>query len=218
MQEKTSGARGRVRRHHICFVTNEGMKDRGPNILCPQAYRGNGCLPQHQHQGWVKARPPARVAGRWSTPGLEEAMEGYRGATAAARSAVRGALRGLTASLAPDAAGLVGACAFSVIASALTAHTRAALASGWSLVDVVDGDDEAASHSSPPLAISGAWPYWLDGRDPGTVRNDLSLDGMALLTGPNVSLTSMGRAESGRAGCGVPPRGRGDARLAQATA
>jgi hypothetical protein len=153
----------------------------------------------------------ARVAGRWSTPGLEEAMEGYRGATAAARSAVRGALRGLTASLAPDAAGLVGACAFSVIASALTAHTRAALASGWSLVDVVDGDDEAASHSSPPLAISGAWPYWLDGRDAGTVRNDLSLDGMALLTGPNVSLTSMGRAESGRAGCGVPPRGGGRA-------
>ena len=35
------------------------------------------------------------------------------------------------------------------------------------------------------------WPYWLDGRAPGTVRNSFQLGSMALLTGAPICGISM---------------------------
>jgi len=41
-------------------------------------------------------------------------------------------------------------------------------------------DGPTTSHA---MEVEGMWPYWLDGRDASTVRNDLKLDSMVILTG-----------------------------------
>jgi hypothetical protein len=48
----------------------------------------------------------------------------------------------------------------------------------------------SSSSSSPPcpsIRARGFWPYWLDKGDHRTVLNDLDLDKMVLLTGPNAA-------------------------------
>ena len=104
-----------------------------------------------------------RVADRWSSAELEEALDAYRRRCVAARSAVRGALRALareladgsgsegsegsqnqTASTVSTMAGLVSAATFSTIGAALDAHAREAAARGWGLPRLVTGVGEGA--------------------------------------------------------------------------
>jgi hypothetical protein len=37
------------------------------------------------------------------------------------------------------------------------------------------------------IRVDGMWPYWLDARSTSTVRNSFEMDGMFLLTGPNMA-------------------------------
>ena len=48
------------------------------------------------------------------------------------------------------------------------------------------------------MHVEGMWPYWMDGRDAGTVTNTLDLASMVLLTG---ALPATG---STTAGCMIP--------------
>ena len=54
-----------------------------------------------------------------------------------------------------------------------------------------------ADSPPPPMRAQGFWPYWLSLSDPATVKNDVELDRMVLLTGPNA-------AGEARAGGGCP--------------
>ena len=110
-----------------------------------------------------------RVADRWSSAELEEALDAYRRRCVAARSAVRGELRALARELADGSggggdeggdcgsssdadeskpsvstmAGLVSAATFSTIGAALDAHAREAAARGWGLPRLVGlGEEE----------------------------------------------------------------------------
>lgn len=54
------------------------------------------------------------------------------------------------------------------------------------------GPDAALSTdtaNSRPMEVQGLWPYWLQARggDEGTVFNSFTLDGLFLLTGPNMA-------------------------------
>ena len=53
------------------------------------------------------------------------------------------------------------------------------------------------------LRVEGMWPYWLDGRAASTVRNDLSIDAMILLTGLSVYCIML--AEPARKGANPGP-------------
>ena len=87
--------------------------------------------------------------------------------------------------LQPSTPALVGAITFAVIASSLEAHVREATHRMWALPTQLQArqppvSPEAGARSMP---VQGMWPYWLDCRAPKTVRNDIDLASMVILTG-----------------------------------
>jgi len=66
------------------------------------------------------------------------------------------------------------------------------------------------------MELTGMWPYWKDGSDSETVRNDITLDGVVMLTGefwpacqyalhsaeryPLVAITDVAQSHSHRVG------------------
>ncbi|KAL4544776.1 hypothetical protein Ndes2526B_g00720 [Nannochloris sp. 'desiccata'] len=148
--------------------------------------------------------------GFYSTSELEQAQDAYRRACADARDAVRTELKKLAESLQPKLTQLVAATTFAVVASALDAHVREAARRGWALPQLTfskdvlknngtvgegEGDFTAtrtinANTSSNIFKIDGMWPYWLGGTaglDQGKIKNSFLMDGMFLLTGPNMA-------------------------------
>ncbi|KAL4438720.1 hypothetical protein ABPG77_006324 [Micractinium sp. CCAP 211/92] len=128
----------------------------------------------------------------YATHGLQSALDDYRKACWDAGAAVRAQLRALAERLQRVQTELVCAATIGVAATGLTEHTREALRRKWCLP--VQGF--AAGAPPPPpgpedepdkFEIVDMWPYWLDGWDHRTVHNSLSLEGMALLTGPNMA-------------------------------
>ncbi|KAL4440153.1 hypothetical protein ABPG75_003154 [Micractinium tetrahymenae] len=128
----------------------------------------------------------------YATHGLQSALDDYRKACWDAGAAVRAQLRALAEQLQRVQTELVCASTIGVAATALTEHTREALRRKWCL------PTQGFSAGAPPpppgpedepdkFEIVDMWPYWLDGWDPRTVHNSLSLEGMALLTGPNMA-------------------------------
>ncbi|PRW39283.1 mitochondrial-targeted muts 1 [Chlorella sorokiniana] len=127
----------------------------------------------------------------YSSHGLESALDDYRRACDEAGKAVRAQLRKLAGDLQGVQTELVCAATMGVAAAALDAHTREALRRGWKLPVqgfTAEGPPSPAAGGEPEgFEITDMWPYWLDGWDPSSVHNSLSLDGMALLTGPNMA-------------------------------
>jgi len=151
----------------------------------------------------------------YSTDALDQALNDYRRAVDIAEKKVRIILQELAAELGSEYQNeLVTASMFAVIAAGLDAHVREGRRKGWNLPHLnnnkSDGwkDDDSSSMVSPssslssssstscphstssPLVIKGMWPYWMDdkGVNPGqVVRNDVRMEGMFLLTGPNMA-------------------------------
>ncbi|PSC73121.1 DNA mismatch repair mitochondrial isoform X1, partial [Micractinium conductrix] len=127
-----------------------------------------------------------------ATHGLQSALDDYRRACHEAAAAVRHHLRQLARDLQVLQTQLVCAAGICVAAAALTGHTREALRRGWCLptqgFDGTGPPPEPAEGAQPDVfAIDSMWPYWLDGWEHSTVHNSLDLQGMALLTGPNMA-------------------------------
>jgi hypothetical protein len=131
--------------------------------------------------------------GFYSTIELETAQDDYRRACSDARDAVRTELRKLAATLQPKLTQLVAAASFAVVASALDAHVREAARRGWSLPQLTfDANSSISStkDSSSTFKVDGMFPYWLGGTggiDPSTIKNSFEMEGMFLLTGPNMA-------------------------------
>jgi hypothetical protein len=153
----------------------------------------------------------------YSTDALDRALNDYRRAVDIAEKKVRIVLQDLAAELGSKYQNeLVTASMFAVIAAGLDAHVREGRRKGWNLPHLNNNnksngwrDDDSSSmmmspspslssssstscpHStSSPLVIKGMWPYWMDdkGVNPGqVVRNDVRMEGMFLLTGPNMA-------------------------------
>jgi len=146
-----------------------------------------GTVPSEARESLGLVHPRDRngvlLSDRWSTPALEEAQEEYRQAAFEADAAVTRELRALAGRLQPFLADLIGASVFSVAVRALGAHAAEANRRGWVAPEMHPPDDRSGS----PLAFEGLWPYWMDARDPGTVLNSFDMDGLVLLTGPNMA-------------------------------
>ncbi|EFN52896.1 hypothetical protein CHLNCDRAFT_138439 [Chlorella variabilis] len=144
----------------------------------------------------------------YASHGLQSALDDYRRACYDSAAAVRRHLRELASQLQAVNTELVCAATMAVSAAALDAHTREALRRGWHLPTLAYTSDGSGAPAALPTAQEGSqaalpaaqdasqqqpfevvdfWPYWLDGWETATVRNTLSLEGMALLTGPNMA-------------------------------
>jgi DNA mismatch repair ATPase MutS len=124
----------------------------------------------------------------YSTLALEEAQDEYRRSCVAAHDAVRDTLKELAASMSPNIPHLVGAATFSLIACVLESHVRESKRRNWALPSLVDFD--ASKTSRKGLHVRECWPYWLGGsggNDPRVARNSFDMDGMFLVTGPNMA-------------------------------
>jgi len=69
----------------------------------------------------------------------------------------------------------------SIVLSALTNHTMAAIQNKWTTPDI----SRLSSPQSRGLSASNFWPYWMD-KD-SCVLNSVHLDKMSVLTGPNMA-------------------------------
>lgn len=124
----------------------------------------------------------------YSTSALEDAQDEYRRSCVAAHDAVRDTLKELAASVSPNIPELVGAATFSLISCVLESHVRESKRRNWSLPNLVDF--EAPKTSSSGLKVKDCWPYWLGGpggNDPRVARNSFDMNGMFLVTGPNMA-------------------------------
>ena len=162
------------------------------------------------------------------SPALRELHGAYHAAAAAANAAARRRLQELCADLEPRLPALAAAANFRVLMHALLLHAEHGLQLGWTLPELeggggggggeaadssgeaaaaagADKGDKAGADEPGPLVLQGLWPYWLDprvGGDGAAVANDIELEGVALLTGPNMAgaFCSLRRAREGGRG------------------
>lgn len=154
----------------------------------------------HPYDRWGK-----RVEKRWSTVRVEKARHAYRAACERAKEGVSAALKQLAADITEPSTPLLHhtltAANFSLTFRTLMEHQRAALPQRWELASLLrdDGDCSNVAPSTPVsrtannhhkdggdavLDVTGFWPYWKQQHD--AVSNDLTLDKMAILSGPNM--------------------------------
>eukprot|EP00798_Chlamydomonas_sp_ICE-L_P002646 gene2646-5023_t len=100
-------------------------------------------------------------AALWSTAKLEVALQRYRKAVDDATNA------------------LLAGAQLSIVTAALKNHVDGATRQQWTLPTLAT--------SSNVTELKGLWPYWRSVSAPDTVKNDLVIDRMLLLTGPNMA-------------------------------
>lgn len=122
------------------------------------------------------------IDGRHTTRGVEAALSAYSRAAQTCLEAVRQLLQGLNDSLATKHLPLLRtASRWMLLLQTAHSHTAAARQQGWSLPTLVDFPSD--SNSAPQLILPGLVPYWL----PDAVPNDVVMDGLFLLTAPNMA-------------------------------
>ena len=99
-----------------------------------------------------------------------------------------------------NTADLVGAMTMAVVASTLDAHVREAADRRWALplqlprsCPEAGADGDNADWSSESMRVEGMWPYWLDARSQGTVRNTFDVSSMVILTGALLHISKLTR-------------------------
>ena len=132
---------------------------------------------------------------RFTTEKVANTLSAYVTATQSATQAVELALQRLSDAVYADVATVVQAAHWSVILQAASAHTSAALQKGWVLPTLAEAPGQPADaafatladdeETCGPMRLEGLIPYWLSRRE--AIPNDISLDGIFLLTAPNMS-------------------------------
>ncbi|CEL93038.1 unnamed protein product [Vitrella brassicaformis CCMP3155] len=123
------------------------------------------------------------LSNRWTTERVSLAVSRYVEAAEDAAAAVREALRTLSGELLMHLPTLTQSTHFLVILQAAASHVSASLCKGWCLPTLkpVGGQDMS-------MQLNGLVPYWMDGRDGILpVANSFDMDGLLLLTAPNMS-------------------------------
>lgn len=122
------------------------------------------------------------VADRWSTERVEDALDDYRVATQRAAKAVSDTLANLAEDLQEHISSLVGAATLSTVTTAILAHASNAINKRWSCPTLLPEGDTAS-----PLSVEGLVPFWMRMDGAETVPNTFDLEGLVLLTGPNMA-------------------------------
>jgi hypothetical protein len=206
----TAGASKLTKPVFVYDVTNNAAWIRLPRGSTTSAGKNFGLLHPKDRNGKVETA-------FYSTAELEQAQDEYRRACSDARDAVRSELRKLAETLQPKLTQLVAAATFAVVASALDAHVREAARRGWALPQLTFSPDVVRKKPSSTLSsstsaaytnnnssnsttndffsnsvfkVDGMWPYWLGGTGGlhhETIKNSFHMEGMFLLTGPNMA-------------------------------
>uniref|UniRef100_A0A0R0HSI8 DNA mismatch repair protein n=1 Tax=Glycine max TaxID=3847 RepID=A0A0R0HSI8_SOYBN len=126
-----------------------------------------------------------KVGEEWfTTPKVEAALTRYHEANAKAKERVLEILRGLAAELQYSINILVFSSMLLVIAKALFAHASEGRRRRWVFPTLVESHGFESLDKTHGMKISGLLPYWFHIAE-GVVRNDVDMQSLFLLTGPN---------------------------------
>ncbi|ODS23083.1 hypothetical protein AB835_10795 [Candidatus Endobugula sertula] len=117
------------------------------------------------------------VKDRWTTARVEKYLGEYKLAAEQARHCVATLLSDISKQLAPHSLSIVQLATFSNVMRTFLLHTKACKPKHWSLA--VDND------STSRLDLESFFPYWMSAH--GAVKNSLTLNDMAVLTGHNMA-------------------------------
>ncbi|KAL2326618.1 hypothetical protein Fmac_025676 [Flemingia macrophylla] len=123
----------------------------------------------------------------FTTPKVEAALTRYHEANAKAKERVLEILRGLAAELQDHINILVFSSTLLVIAKALFAHASEGRRRRWVFPTLVEShgfEDVKSLDKIHGMKIIGLLPYWFHVAE-GVVRNDVDMQSLFLLTGPN---------------------------------
>ena len=121
---------------------------------------------------------------RYTTARVDKALHEYIIACERASAAVTSVLSDLAEALCDDGhlPAIVQASHTNLIISTAAHHAAHAKRLGWSLAKITDAGNDAKSSAGH---FNSVWPYWMDRSE--SVANTFALDGLFLLTAPNMS-------------------------------
>ncbi|KAL7524116.1 hypothetical protein ACHAXR_003200 [Thalassiosira sp. AJA248-18] len=123
---------------------------------------------------------------RYTTENVQEAMSAYVESCADARSEVERVLTKLAWDIVDNdhLPAILQAGHLNMILGTAAHHAANSNARGWGTGTIYDNDDDHPDFSSAGH-FNGVWPYWMDRSE--SVSNTFNLDGLFLLTAPNMS-------------------------------
>jgi hypothetical protein len=124
---------------------------------------------------------------RFTTERVQEAMSNYVEACSSARFEVERVLTRLSWNVVDGGhlPAILQSSRLNLILATAAHHSASANVKGWSAAIVYDDNNSSGIHESSAGYFSGLWPYWM-GRSE-SVSNSFDLDGLFLLTAPNMS-------------------------------
>eukprot|EP00548_Thalassiothrix_antarctica_P007419 CAMPEP_0194140440 /NCGR_PEP_ID=MMETSP0152-20130528/9984_1 /TAXON_ID=1049557 /ORGANISM="Thalassiothrix antarctica, Strain L6-D1" /LENGTH=1402 /DNA_ID=CAMNT_0038838687 /DNA_START=399 /DNA_END=4607 /DNA_ORIENTATION=+ len=124
---------------------------------------------------------------RYTTDRVQDALSEYITACENAREDVETILRNLSRKLCDEGhlPAIVQASHLNLILATATQHTLKASRMGWSPIQLVDNNAAVDGNDTVSMSLKGVWPYWMNKNN--AVANTFDLDGMFLLTAPNMS-------------------------------
>ena len=122
------------------------------------------------------------IRNRYTTERVQEALSNYVDACENAKAEVSAVLTELSKTLHDEGhmPAIVQASHTNLVASAAFYHASKANILGWNLASSYDYDSRQSAGR-----FVGLWPYWMDRRE--AVANSFDLDGMWILTAPNMA-------------------------------
>jgi hypothetical protein len=125
---------------------------------------------------------------RYTTSSVQDALANYVSACERACRDVTVALSRLSQQLYEDGhiPAIVQASHANLILSTASNHAAMSNVLGWNMAEVCDNSMESSTQESESCAsLVGLWPYWMDRSE--AVANSFNLNGLFLLTAPNMS-------------------------------
>jgi DNA mismatch repair ATPase MutS len=131
--------------------------------------------------------------GGYTSQGVTEALDEYKSHVERAPRVVEKVLQGLCEKLDDYQMTVVLISNWALILQATSSHVIAARRKGWSLPSLDDFHEESyvagedAGLPRPVFEVNGLSAWWMERGDSSTKLNQVSLDGLFLLTAPNMS-------------------------------
>ena len=132
-------------------------------------------------------RNGSKLADRFSTEELEDALNDYRLRCHELDLAVKGALKALASRIQPFVTQVVYLSHLALVSKTFWLHATEAGRRGWSLPEIDSGEGGEKDQEGRTLVLDSFWPFWMDKSSPDTVENSLSMSKLVLLTGPNMA-------------------------------
>jgi MutS domain V len=128
-----------------------------------------------------------KLATRFSTEDVEQALSDYVSACDRACESVSSILSNLARTLQDDGhlIAIIQAAHLNLALSAAYHHAVKATKQNWQLARIIEPVDHGAGKSDSFGTFADLWPYWMPKQ--GAVSNTFDLNGMFLLTAPNMS-------------------------------